>query len=265
MSYKKVLKKYTKLHYKPFIDDYKLSRDKEYFRHAGVHIYFGKQGSGKTISAIKHLHDIKKHYPKCIVVSNVKLEYFKPIMFQDEQQLHRQIYNLNPKTEYILFTDREQLAIAMVLVQNGKFGVIYFIDEIHLYHNALESASIPMYVFTEISQHRKQRKLTIATSQRFTRIAKPFREQASSAIKCSTLFGKFTFQKLYDPEELEVKADGTMIGTIKKRGFFMHDRKTRNSFDTYQKVVTAAEQYEQLNSPTVSITQTKKGKSIKVS
>ena len=61
----------------------------------------------------------------------------------------------------------DELAIALTNVNNGFLGVIYIIDEIHTYFNSLESKNIPMFVFTEISQQRKQRKLIIGTSQLF--------------------------------------------------------------------------------------------------
>ena len=125
----------------------------------------------------------------------------------------------------------------------------YLIDEIHTYFNALESKNIPMYVFTEISQQRKQRKLIIGTSQLFLRMAKPFREQCDSLIICNTTFGVFTSQKAYDGMTLEQDFDGSLSGTIKKKGFFFHKRFIRNSFDTYQKVISGAEQYAQLERP----------------
>ena len=66
--------------------------------------------------------------------------------------------------------------------KNGEKGVIYFIDEIQLYFNSLQSKNINMDVMTQISQQRKQRIHIIATSQVFGRMAKPLREQFSSVI-----------------------------------------------------------------------------------
>lgn len=143
----------------------------------------------------------------------------------------------------------EQLSIALTTVNNGYYGVIYIIDEIHTYFNALESKNIPMYVFTEISQQRKQRKLIIGTSQLFLRMAKPLREQCDNLIVCNTLLGIVTFQKVYDGMTLSQDFDGSLIGNQKKSGFFFHNRKIRSAFDTYQKVVSGAEQYEELERP----------------
>jgi hypothetical protein len=137
----------------------------------------------------------------------------------------------------------DELAVVLTEVNNGTFGVSYIIDEIHTYLNALDSKNIPMYIFTEISQQRKQRKLIIGTSQLFMRVAKPMREQCDNVIKCKTIFGIFTLQHAYDGATVEQDYSGAMTGQLKKRGWFFHTRKIRSAFDTYQKVVSGSEQY----------------------
>ena len=137
----------------------------------------------------------------------------------------------------------------LVGVNNGKFGVVYIIDEIHTYFNALDSKNIPMFVFTEISQQRKQRKLIIGTSQLFMRAAKPLREQCDNVIVCSTFLGVLTLQKAYDGETLEQDYSGRLIGDKRKTGFFIHTREIRNAYDTYQKVVSGKDQLDAIEKP----------------
>ena len=55
--------------------------------------------------------------------------------------------------------------------------MLYFIDELHLELNSLESKNIDIDVMVEISQQRKQRKHIVGTSQVYMRLAKPIREQ----------------------------------------------------------------------------------------
>jgi hypothetical protein len=141
----------------------------------------------------------------------------------------------------------DELALALTHVNNGKFGVIYVIDEIHTYFNALESKNIPMYVFTEISQQRKQRKLIIGTSQLFLRMAKPLREQCDNLIVCNTIGGVLTIQKAFDGMTIAQDYDGTLTGNHKKTGWFFHTRRIRNAFDTFQKVVSGQVQFEEVN------------------
>lgn len=228
--YEGVIKKEFKAKTEALRDDIRARKDKEFFWPNGTQVYCGRQGSGKTISAVKHLIDLKKRYPKAKVVTNLQL---------------------NVDFEYYYFQSFEQLSEMLVSVNNGKYGVIYVIDEIHTYFNALDSKNIPMFVFTEISQQRKQRKLIIGTSQLFMRLAKPFREQCDNIIICTTYFGFITKQKAYDGMTIEQDFDGNIIGDKKKTGWFVQTRKIRNVFDTFQKVVSADEQYESIMRPIV--------------
>lgn len=215
------IRKYWKIHLKAWLDDRRDLKDKDAFRVNGTQIYVGRQGSGKTISAVRHMVEIKNRWPRAIVVTNLEL---------------------NVPWEYIRFSTAEELANLLVNTNNGKYGVIYLIDEIHTYFNALDSMNIPPYVFTEISQQRKQRKTIIGTSQLFMRMAKPLREQCDNMISCKTFFGILTFNRAYDGMTLEQDFDGKLIGDVQKRGFFWHSRELRQLFDTYQKVVSSSSQ-----------------------
>jgi len=251
MSYLDVIRKEYNLNIRTYQDDVKARKDKDYFRPNGTQVYCGKQGSGKTISAVRHANRIKDLYPKAVLVSNLDLKYYQPIDFSSEQQLKEIVQQLNHNRNlcskyYIRFKSLEELSQALVLINNEKYGVIYLIDEIHTYFNSLDSKNIPMFVFTEISQQRKQRKVIVGTSQLFLRMAKPFREQCDNLIVCNTIFGVLTIQRVYDGMELEQEYDGKLIGHMRKMGWFWHTRSLRDSFDTYQKVVSGAEQYDHI-------------------
>lgn len=244
-----VIKKEYRFYLESLRDDMEARKDKDYFWPSGTQIYCGVQGSGKTISAVRHTKRLRNRYRKSILVSNLIISGAKQLRFSDESELKLivdEMKNSREKLEkfYIYFQTMEELEKVLVHVNNDKFGVIYLIDEIHTYFNALESKNIPMFVFTEISQQRKQRKLIIGTSQLFLRLAKPFREQCDSVIVCNTWLRLFTMQKAYDGMTLEQDYDGKLIGHRKKLGFFFHNREIRESYDTFQKVVSGAEQYE---------------------
>lgn len=237
MGYIKVIRKSTKVHVQSLKDDIAARRDKDFFWPTGTQVYCGRQGSGKTVSAVKHVHDLKQRYPKSIIVSNIRLNYFNPKQIDNEEQLkYVQQNEFDTENDYFYFQTMDDLAILLKNVNNGFFGVIYLIDEIHTYFNALDSKNIPMFVFTEISQQRKQRKLIIGTSQLFLRMAKPLREQCDNIIICNTIGGIFTIQKAYDGMTIEQDYDGSLSGKLKRTGWFFHNRKIRESFDTYQKV-----------------------------
>jgi hypothetical protein len=272
-GYESVIKKNLRPYLESLRDDLNARKDKSFFWPTGTQVYVGRQGSGKTISAVKHLADLKRRYPRAIIVSNIQLLKMKGIRFDTKDQLKRAseyiktpdrevldqrltVDNLRTTKSYLYFENMEQLTLALTNVNNGKLGVIYLVDEIHTYFNALESKNIPMYVFTEISQQRKQRKLIIGTSQLFLRMAKPFREQCDNLIVCNTMLGFLTFQRAYDGMTLVQDFDGSLKGDLKKLGLFFHNRKIRKSFDTFQKVVSGAEQYDQ--SQELEVTQKKK-------
>lgn len=226
------------------MDDMKNRKNPDFFWPTGTQVYVGRQGSGKTISAVKHVHDLKQRYPACIIVSNVNLTQLKPRTFDDKASLEALLEELDPIKEYVRFDGMTQLGLVLVSVNNGYYGVIYLIDEIHTYFNALDSKNIPMFVFTEISQQRKQRKVIIGTSQLFLRMAKPFREQCDNLFVCRTFFSFFTFYKAYDGMTLDQDYDGKLKGDKLKSGWFFQTRELRKYYDTYQKVVSGAEQYE---------------------
>jgi len=233
------VRRYWKVHVKAWLDDFNDRKDKDAFRVNGTQIYIGRQGSGKTISAVRHLLEIKERWPKAIVVTNLQL---------------------NVPWPYVTFSTADELAELLVNTNNDKFGVIYLIDEIHTYFNALDSMNIPPYVFTEISQQRKQRKTIIGTSQLFMRMAKPLREQCDNIVSCKTWFGIWTFNRVYDGMTVEQDFDGKLIGDIKKRGFFWHSRELRRIFDTYQKVVSSSSQKLEFESPERVTKEMRKGR-----
>lgn len=223
-NYLPLIKKEMRPNLQVLISDLKANRQKDYFRPHGTQIYVGRQGSGKTIASVYHVLTLLEIYPKAKLVTNLKL---------------------NIEQEYTHFSTVEELAELLVNVNNNEYGVIYLIDEIHLYFNALGSLNVPMYVFTEISQQRKQRKVIIGTSQLFMRTAKPIREQGDNIIKCSTIGGVFTITKAYDAESVEVdpNSNGKLLGQKRKTGWFMHTLELRGAFDTFQKVISGADMY----------------------
>lgn len=205
-------------------EDIEARKDKTFFPYTGTQVFCGRQGKGKTISMVYELMKIKAKYPECKVCTNLKL--------------------IVP-WDYVTFSDIDSLAKALSEVNNGTKGVVYAIDEIHTYFNALDSKNIPSYIFTQISQQRKQRKLILGTSQLFLRIAKPFREQCDIIVMCDCIGGVFNIMRAYDGATLSTDDDGHIMGELKKVGWFMQTPELRSCYDTYQVVVSGREEYEQ--------------------
>ena len=185
----------------------------EYFYPEGLLVFCGSQGSGKTLSAVQYVKKLCIEYPRAILVTNTKID------------------GLPAHTCVVPYDGIKSLTEHT----NGLNGVIYFIDEIHLEFNSLESKSIPIEVMIEVSQQRKQRKHIIGTSQVYMRMAKPFREQIKNVVICKNFFKCIQFNRLIDGESSHEENGKLKFDTVKHFVWF-HSPKLYNSYDTYAKM-----------------------------
>lgn len=185
----------------------KILIDPDVFDTFGVHMFCGEQGSGKSIAMIHFVKMIKERNPLCKIASNISID------FQDDNIYDWQdILNLN----------------------NGIYGQVVILDEIQNWFSSNESKNFPPEMLTEITQQRKQRKIIVGTSQVFTRMSKPIREQCTVIYKPITIFGCFTIVRAYKPS---LNDEGSVENMrLLKTYCFVHDDELRNSFDTFEKV-----------------------------
>lgn len=120
-------------------------------------------------------------------------------------------------------------------INNGTYGVLYFIDEIHLEINSLESKNIDVSIMVEISQQRKQRKHIVGTSQRYTRMGKALREQVRDCVVCKNWFGCIQFNKLIDGDSSQEK-DGGLVYETRRRYLWFHSPEMYIMYDTFAKM-----------------------------
>lgn len=177
------------------------------FPYCGLVMIIGEQGSGKTTCAAYMLRALKNLFPKCKVLSNT------PLTFADGE---------------ISCPDD------IIFQNNGRYGTIKFIDEIHSWFNSQESQYFPPEMLSEISQQRKQFSLFIGTAQRFDRISKAIRQQTHYIVKPVTLFGCITICRVYKPNVTDTGEVVKLKGV--KTFFFVHDDDLRNCFDTFAKI-----------------------------
>lgn len=186
----------------------------DYFYPAGIWVFCGPQGSGKTLSAVQCLQKMCKAYPKALVCTNLQINGIENTV--------------------IPFTDYEQLKN----LDNGIEGIIFFLDELHILWNSLESKDIPISEMACFCQMRKNRRVIIGTSQVYSRIAKPIREQLQYAIDCKNYFGLVQCNTILDPSEC-IERNGNI--EAKKVGFKMwfHNPALYSSYDTLFKIEKA--------------------------
>ncbi len=234
-----------------------------FFNDVGTMIFCGHQGAGKTLSAVNYIYNLWELYPHMIVCSNTSLQDFPFNCYYKVIKDKTHIYRMEDDTEVFLEdyrTGRNDLVecnIEYVCIEydgldclkalnNGELGVLYFIDEIHLELNSLESKNIDIEVMIEISQQRKQRKKIIGTSQIFFRMAKPLREQVFDIVICNNynIFGaKFQLNKSIDGFTAR-EENGKLKADIKKRQFYFHTYEMYDRYNTYSKMKRYSDEWQ---------------------
>lgn len=182
------------------------------FNEYGLTMYCGKQGAGKTISMVEYLERMRVLYPDAIIVTNFGYQH-----------------------EHMQFSDWKMF----YEVRNGTKGVIFAIDEIQNEFESNAWKTFPPNLLREITQQRKQRIKVVATSQVFTRVVKPLREQTFEVVECFTFIRRWTFTKAFDAQEYEaVIQNPTLKNKLRRlwRKNFVQDKKIRNLFDSYAKI-----------------------------
>ncbi len=187
---------------------------KKIFRAYGLTMFTGPQGSGKTIGMVDYVLNLKKEYPNCKLYSNFSIEG------QDGR-----IKNLNE-----LLTKR-----------NGEDGIIFCIDEIQNEFSTAASRNFPETLLSTLTQQRKQRIHIVASSQVFTRVAKPIREQCFVVVDCRTFFNRWTRLRAYPADEYNSIIDSNSLDRKRKlhkvwKKSFIQTDELRNMYDTYQVV-----------------------------
>lgn len=152
------------------------------FPYAGMWLFTGSQGSGKTLLMMHLLKQISEECPRALIVSNIS------------------IYGV-PSLPYTGIEDFEKY-------NNGADGIIFVIDEIHTLFNSLESKNMPLSTMQVWCQNRKNRRLILGTSQRFNRISKGIREQATWNYECKKgIAGLLYSYRVFDGSEYDDNGD----------------------------------------------------------
>lgn len=185
-------------------------RNVNFFNASGLIIFEGRQGSGKTISAVREISLLKARFPELKVYSNTDL------IFQDGG-----LVDWSPLT----------------VLDNGIYGIAYLLDEISIWFNnrawkgSNGKGGFPPEMLQVVTQNRKCKRLIIGTAQSAQMCDKTIRMQANYFVKCNTILGCITFQHWRVPEW---DSDGNLIKMHHKRfDFFVQSDFLRACYDTY--------------------------------
>lgn len=188
--------------------------DKNLFRLFGLRLYCGAQGSGKTMGMVHDLEEYRLRYPKLKIYTNFGyINQTAPLKSLNDL--------LNPD------------------LLNGTDGVIFAIDEIQNEFSASTSKDFPESVLSQITQQRKQRICILASSQVFTRVAKPLREQTFIVVDCKTIGGRYTKLRYVGADDYLSYADNPtpkkrLKLRAKKVKTFVQTDALRNCYNSYE-------------------------------
>ena len=196
------------------------SRDINFFNASGLIIFEGRQGSGKTISAVRECSLLKARFPECKVYSNTDL------IFQDGG-----LIDWKPLT----------------VLDNGIFGQVFLLDEISIWFNnrawkgsshknGISSGGFPPEMLQVVTQNRKCKRLILGTAQSAQMCDKTIRMQANYFVKCHTILGCITYQLWRIPEW---DSDGNLLKMRFKRfDWFVQSDFLRQCYDTFATIKT---------------------------
>lgn len=205
----KIFLRLPKLFYFKIYDIYKYFKNKEWrlFNGYGLHIYIGMFGSGKTLSLVKKAKKLAKQYPYLTILTNIELIDFPYPERVFKLENYQQIIKSPPNT-------------------------LIVIDEISTLFNSRKWADFPIPLLYQILQVRKNKKMIIATAQRFSHVDKLLRDVTTTVIDCNCLLGRLTFNTTYDACDYE----NTNLYLPKPLNFnvFVATNKLFNSYDTFE-------------------------------
>lgn len=187
-----------------FVLDF-FEREPDFFKYQGLIIFEGRQGAGKTISMIEYAMRMQEEYPLAKCCSNLAYKYEDNKLKDWRMLMH---------------------------YKNGKQGVIVIMDELQNWFSSNDSKNFPPEMLGVITQNRKNRRIILGTSQNFYLLAKAIRSQATEVRRCTTLLGCLTIVRRAEPI---LDSEGN-VAEWKNRGmyFFVHNKKLRESYDTYK-------------------------------
>lgn len=188
----------------------------DYFYPSGFICFVGSQGSGKTLTAVGYTYNLLRLYPKCKLITNID--------FTDYPIDNVRVFRFEQADDLLKY-------------KNGFEGVIFFIDEIHLYLGSQKGANnINPEVLQAICQQRKQRIHIISTSQYFAQLNINLRRHFDSIILCESKFFNLR-QKIMvvnkDSLKSKESSDQVLEGTVSFQTSFWREPYMFNRYDTY--------------------------------
>ena len=190
------------------------------FNYWGLHLFLGKFGGGKTISAVRRCYNICRTHKGVTVLTNLTLTNF-------------------PKdTTIIKLVNSEQ-----ILDLPDKSIVL--IDEIGTIFNSRDFASskksVPKPVYQVILQCRHRRIMLLGTVQRWNLLDKQLRDIADTVTECHSYFAdplaRYTTCAEYDAQQYDKWFNNPLLPIQRLRYYgYVQTDDLRSKYDTIEMV-----------------------------
>ena len=190
------------------------------FRYWGLHLYTGKFGCGKTISAVRRAYEVCCKHKGVTVLTNLTLTGFPEDTTVIKLEDANQILDLPDKS-------------------------IVLIDEIGTIFNSRDFASskksVPKPVYQLILQMRHVRIMLLGTVQRWNLLDKQLRDIADTVTECHSYFhdpfSRYTTCTKYDAEQYDKWFNNPLL-PIKHIDYdaFVQTDELRSKYDTVEMV-----------------------------
>ena len=224
-----------------------------YFHPDGFVCFVGPQGSGKTLSAVNYVHKLMEMYPRCKLCTNVLLENYPIVTFEEfyNWKFNLELYDslaIEEQQEYDDLMKKRYYKENRVFLfespkdfqtlKNGEEGVIFLIDEIHLYFGSMKGANnIDPASIQNICQQRKQRIHIVSTTQYYGQLNINLRRHFDSVIVCKKrLFGYLQNNLLVNRDSIKSDDSSGQIldAKISKKYWYFKNPMMFKRYDTYQ-------------------------------
>lgn len=190
------------------------------FNYWGLHLFLGRFGGGKTISAVRHCYYICKTHRNVTVLTNLTLQGFPE------------------DTKIIKLVNSEQ-------IRDLPDKSVVLIDEIGTIFNSRDFASskksVPKPVYQVILQCRHRRIMLLGTVQRWNLLDKQLRDIADTVTECHSFFpdpfARYTTCAEYDAQQYDKWFSNPLL-PIRQIGYFgyVQTDDLRSKYDTIEMV-----------------------------
>lgn len=198
---------------------YAQKEKKKVFPYFGLKVWYGGQGEGKTLSAVREAKKVLMQYPKATFITNVKIKGIKnkTYFFRDTKELLKLLNE--------------------VIDEENIYGYVVLIDEIHIAFASMFNRGIDPEILKWLSQQRKTGIYMLGTTQQYGRLPKAFRDyvlQSGQLIICHKVKALKILQinSILNMDETYEQGN-QLVKKIAYKDIWLHDKELYESYDTY--------------------------------